>query len=97
MAEENRRPWAKAKIFAVAIMVVAAIILLWQSASFALCTANDDHAVGQYEQSTFIPQAPDYNDAAMWITADGDTDGTGADIFYVVSTWEEESHQAVDG
>ena len=90
MAEENRRPWAKAKIFAVAIMVVAAIILLWQSASFALCTANDDHAVGQYEQSTFIPQAPDYNDAAMWITADGDTDGTGADIFYVVSTWEED-------
>ena len=26
----------------------------------------------------------------MWVTADGDTDGTGADIFYVVSTWEED-------
>ena len=41
-------------------------------------------------QATYIPQAPDYNDATMWVTADGDTDGTGADIFYVVSTWEED-------
>ena len=31
-----------------------------------------------------------YNDTTMWATADGDTDGTGADIFYVVSTWEED-------
>jgi hypothetical protein len=31
--------------------------------------------------SEFIPKAPDYDDATMWVTADGDTDGTGADIF----------------
>ena len=37
-----------------------------------------------------IPKAPDYNDATMWITRDGDPDGTGADVFYVVSTWEED-------
>ena len=59
-------------------------------ASFASCTASDDNAASQYEQTTFIPQAPDYNDAAMWVTADDDTDGTGADIFYIVSTWEED-------
>ena len=94
MTEENRReqprPKVKAKIFAAAIMVAAVIVLLWQSTSFASRTANDDNAVGQYEQITFIPQVPDYNDATMWVTADGDTDGTGADIFYVVSTWEED-------
>ena len=39
-------------------------------------------------QAQHIPQAPDYSDAAMWLTADGDTDATGADVFYVVSTWE---------
>ena len=39
---------------------------------------------------TFIPKAPDYADATMWITADGDPDGTGADVFYVVSTWEKD-------
>jgi ABC-type amino acid transport substrate-binding protein len=71
-------------------MMVVVIALLWQSASFASCTANDDNAASKYEQATFIPQAPDYNDAAMWVTDDGDTDDTGADIFYVVSTWEED-------
>ena len=94
MAENNRRKvvinTVRANIFAVAIMVVTAIALLWQSASFTSCTANDDNAADQHEQATFIPQAPDYNDATMWVTADGDTDGTGADIFYVVSTWEED-------
>lgn len=38
----------------------------------------------------YIPQAPDYADTTMWITEDGDTTGTGADVFYVVSTWEED-------
>lgn len=47
-------------------------VLLWQGASFASCTANDDNAANQYEQATYIPQAPDYNDATMWVTADGD-------------------------
>ena len=40
--------------------------------------------------ATFIPKAPDYADATMWYTVDGDPDGTGADVFYVVSTWEED-------
>ena len=65
-------------------------VLLGCTASFASCTASDDNAVSLYEKATFIPQAPDYNDTTMWVTADGDTDGTGADIFYVVSTWEED-------
>lgn len=38
----------------------------------------------------FIPPAPDYNDPTMWITVDGDSTGKGADVFYVVSTWEED-------
>ena len=41
-------------------------------------------------ERTVTPKAPDYRDATMWITADEDPDGTGADIFYVVSTWEED-------
>ena len=39
---------------------------------------------------TLVPKAPDYADATMWYTVDGDPDGTGADVFYVVSTWEED-------
>ena len=90
MQERNRRKVSIANIFAVAVMLVVVIALLGSTASCASCTTKDDNAASQYEQATFIPQAPDYNDATMWVTADGDTDGTGADIFYVVSTWEED-------
>ena len=38
----------------------------------------------------YIPQEPNYADTTMWITRDCDTEGTGADVFYVVSTWEED-------
>ena len=48
------------------------------------------------ERKEYIPQAPDYSDATMWICADGDSLGTGADVFYVVSTWEKD-WQTADG
>ena len=38
----------------------------------------------------YVPQEPDYSNATLWITEDADTAGTGADVFYVVSTWEED-------
>ena len=44
----------------------------------------------------YIPKDPDYSDATMWVTSDGDALGTGADVFYVVSTWEED-WQTADG
>ena len=47
-------------------------------------------------ENIFMPEAPDYSDPAMWITLDLDTAGNGADIFYVVSTWEED-WQGSDG
>ena len=40
--------------------------------------------------ATIVPKVPDYTDPTMWYTVDGDPDGTGADVFYVVSTWEED-------
>ena len=40
------------------------------------------------KRSEVVPAAPDYANPAMWITQDLDPDGTGADVFYVVSTWE---------
>ena len=42
------------------------------------------------QKAEYIPQEPDYADTTMWITADGDSAGTGADVFYVVSTWEKD-------
>ena len=72
------------------LWVLAAILTICGTAAFASCTANDDNPSGQKVESLYIPQAPDYSDPTMWITEDGDADGTGADIFYVVSTWEDD-------
>ena len=70
--------------------MLAAILTICSTAAFASCAANDDNPSGQEVVSQYVPQAPDYSDPTMWITADGDADGTGADIFYVVSTWEDD-------
>lgn len=40
------------------------------------------------EQKVYVPVAPDYSDNRMWTVKQNDSDGTGADVFYVPSTWE---------
>ena len=55
------------------------ILLLVLAASLVAC-----------RQKEVIPAAPDYADPTMWITANEDPEGTGADIFYIVSTWEKD-------
>ena len=70
------------------ILWMCVAVLIGGVTSCTSCTSNKD--APSVEVSEFIPKAPDYDDATMWVTADGDTDGTGADIFYVVSTWEED-------
>ena len=70
--------------------VLAAILVICGTAAFASCTAHNDNPSGQEVESRYVPLAPDYSDPTMWITADGDADGTGADVFYVVSTWEDD-------
>ncbi|MCC8120203.1 MAG: DUF3089 domain-containing protein [Bacteroidales bacterium] len=51
---------------------------------FCLIACADD----KQSVETYIPDAPDYEDATMWYTRQGDINGTGGDVFYVVSTWE---------
>ena len=41
-------------------------------------------------QAEYIPDAPDYGDTTLWVTVDDDPTDCGADVFYVVSTWEED-------
>ena len=64
--------------------------LVCGTTSFASCIVNHDQPVEAAVVAQYIPKAPDYDDPTMWVTADGDTDGTGADVFYVVSTWEDD-------
>lgn len=52
--------------------------------AFTACT------VEKSESGQFIPETPDYGDSVCWYSAKGDSTGTGADVFYLVSTWEED-------
>lgn len=54
------------------------------------CTGKGKNPPASADTTVYIPQAPDYADTTMWITMDMDTECTGADIFYVVSTWEKD-------
>jgi len=74
---------------------------IWQTTiAIVACTAvftaikfsqqADEKATTRLLAPKSIPQAPDYTDTTMWYIAENDTLGTGADVFYVVSTWEED-------
>ena len=68
---------------------LAAIVILCGVLVFVLFQARVSCPAGD-AQEVFVPQAPDYADPTMWVTAGGGTEDDGADIFYVVSTWEED-------
>lgn len=61
-------------------MTLRSLIISAAALTLASCAGN----------ATFIPEAPDYSDETLWVSRLGDIDGNGADIFYIVSTWEED-------
>ena len=72
------------------LWILAAILIISGTTSFASCSGCNDNPCEQSDQASFIPKAPDYADPTMWTVIDDDSEGIGADIFYVVSTWEED-------
>ena len=55
----------------------------------APCTGcNDTFADERSVESVYIPVAPDYSDSRMWTIVRNDANGSGADVFYIPSTWE---------
>lgn len=54
----------------------------------SLTSCHDNDKTNTSETGQYIPQAPDYADSSMWFAKENDKDGNGADVFYIVSTWE---------
>ena len=69
--------------------MLATIVVIICGACVITCCSSEDNSAVVAEQA-FVPKAPDYSDPTMWVTQDDDAGGTGADVFYVVSTWEED-------
>ena len=66
-------------------LLIVAVIALVPLIVYGLCQRGLKSS-----QAEYVPLAPDYRDSTMWITVDDDSTGMGADVFYVVSTWEED-------
>lgn len=77
---KNLKQWMLAAI--AAFICGACLVVYFQN--------RNDHSYDEEVPQSYIPQSPDYSDPTMWITEDQDPQGTGADVFYVVSTWEED-------
>ena len=68
------------------LLMLTGVLLMSAMAMYALLPSHEKIT----QEVAFVPQAPNYNDTLMWLTVDDDKDGRGADVFYVVSTWEED-------
>ena len=76
----------KSKHWMVIILAICGLTGLYITA----CKITPPWGSRELTPREYVPQAPDYADSTMWVIADGDSVGTGADVFYVVSTWEED-------
>ncbi len=54
----------------------------------ALCMMSCDCGDSVEDADTYIPSPPDYTLEEMWVKSLNDIDDTGADVFYIPSTWE---------
>lgn len=60
-------------------------VTLLTVALFFSVSCKDRHP--DHTGSDYVPDIPDYSEDLMWWTRE-DSDGIGADVFYIVSTWE---------
>ena len=57
-----------------------------QAMLLLLCVACNEGK----EQDLYIPQVPDYENDTFWFTNMDDSTDNGADVFYLVSTWQKD-------
>lgn len=63
-------------------IIITALLL------FLPVACTDGNKASYIEECQYYAQAPDYTDDSMWFVQENDKNGNGADVFYIVSTWE---------
>lgn len=66
--------------------------LIYHLGIFILLLSACSNQTDREDQDTagYIPQAPDYADPNLWYTRENNQVEQGADVFYIVSTWEKD-------
>lgn len=62
----------------------------WIPVALSLMAAacSDTVALTDIVEKVYVPEMPDYASELMWTVYRNDSDGNGADVFYIPSTWE---------
>ena len=66
----------------------ARMLLGWLPLVVLALASCRDRGGAAADGGQYVPEAPDYTDATMWYARENAGTGTGADVFYLVSTWE---------
>ncbi len=69
-------------------ITIIASIIIFGCIPFLILSCNNDGEPTSATEVVYVPMAPDYTDPMMWHVIKNDLDGTGADVFYIPSTWE---------
>ncbi len=69
------------------IKIIASIIIC-SILSLLVSACHSDHDPMSVSELVYVPLPPDYSDPMMWHVIKNDSDGSGADVFYIPSTWE---------
>lgn len=72
---------SKIKITGIRLIIFVLLTLLTGA-------CHSETEAGQIENRVYVPVAPDYTDPLMWHIIKNDSDESGADVFYIPSTWE---------
>lgn len=79
--KERNRKFQRARSMLITILLSLFIV---QSATILASCDDDTPGTAAAE---YVPEAPNYDDPMMWFIRENDNNGTGADVFYIVSTW----------
>ncbi len=67
---------------------IIASIIISACIPFLMFSCHNDAEPAAATEVVYVPVAPDYTDPLMWHVIKNNSDGKGADVFYIPSTWE---------
>jgi len=67
---------------------IVSVVAVSMFALIAMLSCKRNNVDVKSSASTYLPVAPDYSNANMWYEVQNDTSNSGADVFYIVATWE---------
>lgn len=69
------------------VNIIEALVLVF-CIPLLMGACHSDSEPASINELVYVPMPPDYTDPMMWHVIKNDSDGTGADVFYIPSTWE---------